>query len=58
MSMFRFISFLAGTIIVLAGSGQQASDKSNDGRLTEFVNPFIGTGYHGHTFPGAAYLHL
>src|SRR6476620_8019111 len=22
-------------------------------KLTEFVNPFIGTGGHGHTFPGA-----
>ena len=21
---------------------------------TEFVNPFLGTDYHGHTFPGAA----
>ena len=24
-------------------------------RLTGLVNPFIGTGYHGHTFPGAAF---
>ena len=24
-----------------------------DGDLTQFVNPFIGTGGHGHTFPGA-----
>ena len=22
-------------------------------RLTEYVNPFIGTGGHGHTYPGA-----
>lgn len=24
-------------------------------RLTDYVNPLIGTGYHGHTYPGAAY---
>jgi len=24
-------------------------------RLTDFVNPFIGTGGHGHTYPGASY---
>ncbi|MDD4190344.1 MAG: GH92 family glycosyl hydrolase [Mangrovibacterium sp.] len=24
-------------------------------RLTAFVDPFIGTAYHGHTFPGAAF---
>jgi len=53
--MYRYISFLAGTIIVLAGCGRQISDNTVDERLTEFVNPFIGTGYHGHTFPGAAY---
>ena len=22
---------------------------------TEYVNPFVGTDFHGHTFPGAAY---
>jgi predicted alpha-1,2-mannosidase len=53
--MNRFLSILAGAIIVLAGCSRQKSDKTNDERLTEFVNPFIGTGYHGHTFPGAAY---
>jgi predicted alpha-1,2-mannosidase len=53
--MYRYISFLAGAIIALAGCGRQISDKRDNERLTEFVNPFIGTGYHGHTFPGAAY---
>jgi predicted alpha-1,2-mannosidase len=23
-------------------------------RFVDFVNPFVGTGYHGHTFPGAS----
>jgi predicted alpha-1,2-mannosidase len=53
--MYRYISLLAGTIIVLAGCGKRVSDNRGNERLTEFVNPFIGTGYHGHTFPGAAY---
>jgi len=29
--------------------------KANTERLTDFVNPFIGTADHGHTYPGAAY---
>jgi predicted alpha-1,2-mannosidase len=30
--------------------------KSNTAeRLTDLVDPFIGTGYHGHTYPGAAF---
>ena len=26
---------------------------SREGRLTGYVNPFVGTDFHGHTFPGA-----
>lgn len=53
--MYKYSLFLAGTIMLLAGCGGHLSDKKEVERLTEFVNPFIGTGYHGHTFPGAAY---
>jgi predicted alpha-1,2-mannosidase len=53
--MYKQFSFLAGTVLLLAGCGGHSSDTKQDERLTEFVNPFIGTGYHGHTFPGAAY---
>jgi putative alpha-1,2-mannosidase len=53
--MYRYITFLAAAIIVATGCGRQVSDKTNEERLTEYVNPFIGTGYHGHTFPGAAF---
>ncbi len=28
--------------------------KTEPENLTQFVNPFIGTAYHGHTYPGAA----
>ena len=36
--------------------GCSEGTEKNDGipkKLTEYVNPFIGTGGHGHTFPGA-----
>lgn len=33
-------------------SSKKESDKSSV-KLTQLVNPFIGTGGHGHTFPGA-----
>lgn len=30
-----------------------SSDKSKEQDLVQYVNPFIGTGGHGHTYPGA-----
>jgi predicted alpha-1,2-mannosidase len=53
--MYKFISLLAGIIFIIAGCGHPVTNPSQDERLTSYVNPFIGTGYHGHTFPGAAY---
>jgi predicted alpha-1,2-mannosidase len=44
----------AGLMLILTACTDSSSVKENE-RLTDFVNPFIGTGYHGHTFPGAAY---
>lgn len=38
-------------ILTLIGSSIAASAQTRD--LTRYVNPFIGTGGHGHTFPGA-----
>ena len=29
------------------------NEKFNNKALTQYVDPFIGTGFHGHTFPGA-----
>lgn len=40
--------FIAGALLF---SQVQAQVSTND--LTQYVNPFIGTGGHGHTFPGA-----
>ena len=40
-------------VIVLFGCSQQKEKQSNQPDNTKFVNTFIGTGGHGHTFPGA-----
>jgi predicted alpha-1,2-mannosidase len=37
---------------LLAQDGAVAAD--GDGPLARFIDPFLGTGGHGHTFPGAA----
>ena len=37
---------LAGSFVLLVTGGFAQ-------RLVDFVNPFIGTGGHGHTYPGA-----
>lgn len=41
-------------LIILAGCKEQSLTDTGE-RLTQYVNPFIGTGFHGHTFPGAAW---
>lgn len=44
-------------VVLLISSCQKPSSSTNpeteDQTLTSYVNPFIGTGGHGHTFPGA-----
>ena len=48
--------FLLPIIIVLTGcSGNlNNNDIAFEADLTQYVNPFIGTDAHGHTFPGAS----
>jgi len=51
MSSNRFVFSLFIVLLVL---GTACSDKKvKEKKITEYVNPFIGTGGHGHTFPGA-----
>ena len=53
--MTKYISFIAiCTFLVTSCSGPAKVSPKQD-RLTDFVDPFIGTAYHGHTYPGAAY---
>ncbi len=39
--------------VVVCATGT-ACVETNPVDLTGFVNPMVGTDYHGHTFPGAA----
>src|SRR2546430_10808865 len=51
----RIISFLIIIGSPLLSSAQKKPLKLKD--LTPLVNPFIGTGGHGHTYPGAVVPH-
>ena len=43
------------SLILLVSCSEKANNKESTSNinLTSFVNPFIGTGGHGHTYPGA-----
>jgi predicted alpha-1,2-mannosidase len=49
MNMKKHFFLLSLTAIALAG----CAGKQPQQRLVDYVNPFIGTAGHGHTFPGA-----
>ena len=53
--MIKTISIFSGAIMLLAACSQPVPQQIKEDRLTDFVDPFIGTAYHGHTYPGAAY---
>ena len=53
--MIRFISVVSIALFMLVSCTTPASQKAEEQRLTDFVNPFIGTADHGHTYPGAAF---
>ncbi|HBX46307.1 GH92 family glycosyl hydrolase [Limibacterium fermenti] len=43
-------------VALFAACSQKSSDKAEEKTdLTQYVNPFIGTAFTGHTFPGATY---
>lgn len=41
--------------VLLSACTTKTPTSTQKERLTDFVNPFIGTAYHGHTYPGAAF---
>jgi predicted alpha-1,2-mannosidase len=47
--------FLVGLAILFASCTTTNPKITEVERLTNFVDPFIGTAYHGHTYPGAAF---
>jgi predicted alpha-1,2-mannosidase len=51
----KYYGFLASFILLLAACNVSVPNKPESERLTDFVDPFIGTASHGHTYPGAAY---
>ncbi len=53
--MTRFYPFFAGFLMFMVSCSGPSADKVQPERLTDFVDPFIGTAAHGHTFPGAAW---
>jgi hypothetical protein len=51
--MTKTIKRIAMLFVVVCATGT-ACVETNPVDLTGFVNPMVGTDYHGHTFPGAA----
>ncbi len=41
-------------VIIWGCADHHHNNKTSGSDLTQYVNPFIGTGAHGHTFPGAS----
>ena len=54
MRAIRFLILPLLNLILFTGYSQNNSQTRD---LTRFVNPFIGTGDHGHTYPGAVLPH-
>lgn len=51
--MKKTILFLQAAALSLLAACNQPADKEQLCDEIQYVNPFIGTGFHGHTFPGA-----
>ncbi len=52
--MFKKVLSFSVALIFIAISGCNKSSKGVQSDVLHYVDPFIGTGFHGHTFPGAA----
>ena len=53
--MLKSILVFFVAALILAACESPAPKAPVADRLTDFVDPFIGTGDHGHTYPGAAF---
>jgi len=53
--MRKYLLIVALLLTLVSCNRPAGENRQENDRLTEWVNPFIGTGYHGHTFPGAAF---
>ena len=52
-SLFPTSLCLCGLFLLLTAYGPLPTVAGQSRNFTRWVNPFIGTGWHGHTFPGA-----
>lgn len=53
--MRKSIILLAVSLSLLSCSNKGSSEVDAGGDYTQYVNPFIGTAFTGHTFPGATF---
>ncbi len=53
--MIRYLFLPAAFLILFYSCMEPEAKKTQSNRLTDFVDPFIGTASHGHTYPGAAF---
>jgi predicted alpha-1,2-mannosidase len=53
--MMKYFCFLTSLLLILAACKVSVPNMSQSEKFTDFVDPFIGTASHGHTYPGAAY---
>jgi len=51
--LFSKTRFFGASLFALALVGGNLSAETKD--FTQYINPYIGTAYNGHTFPGVAY---
>ena len=52
--MNRYFSMMLLSILIISCTkSSNVTQAKKDTSLTSYVNPFIGTGGHGHTYPGA-----
>lgn len=55
--MKKILFCVAAALLAVACTQQKQDKKINESEsdFTQYVNPFIGTAFTGHTFPGATY---
>jgi putative alpha-1,2-mannosidase len=51
---YSFLALSVALILCSCNTRPQKTTAQKDQPLVNYVNPFIGTGGHGHTYPGAS----
>lgn len=53
--LHSILTALAFLLVLAPLSGKSFTESKSEKKFVKFVNPFVGTDFHGHTFPGATY---